>query len=925
MFRYCALLSLCASVGLAADFQTGQGARLVIGQTTFTSQTPGASDTLLGAVGGLAFAGDTLYVSDSNREGYTPVNNRALMFQNISQVMPRPLDPIAAYSGRCPVCVGQANVVLGQSDFLNSSFHISQNGMRTPTGIASDGRMVAVADTQNNRVLIWKSIPFFNGQPADIVLGQPNFTTVQPLVANSASFRGPQGVWIQNGKLFVADTQNNRIMIWNSIPTQNNQPADVELGQKDFNSVTPIPVADTDLAPTQNSMLTPVSVTSDGTRLYVSDLGYNRVLIWNFIPTQNNTPASVVIGQQDFVSAVANDKTRLCPAGTDSTGNPYYPDRCGKTLNYPRFALSDGKRLFVADGGNDRVLIYNNIPTQNTPQADFVLGQPDEYASVVTSTTDLFHPLLKQSAADVVPSPTSLAWDGTNLYVADPSNRRILIFTPGDNNVPINGVRNAASRETFATAEVEVAGTIQAKDTVTVTINSTAYTYTIVSADTTDTILAALESIINAGSGDPFVLASIPPELGQLLLSARQPGPDGNAINLAVSTSDNAMISIAASGSTLSGGESAGVVAPGTVVSIFGANLADSLMQADPTQPQLPIDLGGVQVYFDGIRAPLFFVSPTQINTQIPFEVADTNVQITAAGSVNVNGSVSAYVRTVHSNGTVSATTAVAVPIAQQNPGVFAVDGPDPRTAVAFHSSSYATATITVSGTIVAGDIGIVTIEDRTYTYVVQSADTLNGVRDAFIALINSNKEEKVVASPGGAFVRILLSAKIPGPEGNYPVTATSNAATSTAAAPAGGSLSLGLNQLQLCCSNVAGSQITQDNPAVPGETFYIFATGLGLISDLNGNPIPVLDGNPYHGPQPNNPNASVSSLAGTKTADVLAAGLEAGLVGVYRVVLQLNPSVPPDSFAQVTISQDIYTSNIVTIAIGNPTQPPTQ
>ena len=36
-----------------------------------------------------------------------------------------------------------------------------------------------------------------------------------------------------------------------------------------------------------NNMLTPVSVTSDGTHLFVTDLGYNRVLIWNNIPTTN--------------------------------------------------------------------------------------------------------------------------------------------------------------------------------------------------------------------------------------------------------------------------------------------------------------------------------------------------------------------------------------------------------------------------------------------------------------------------------------------------------------------------------------------------------------------------------------------------------------------------------------------------------------
>ena len=40
-------------------------------------------------------------------------------------------------------------------------------------------------------------------------------------------------------------------------------------------------------------------------------------------------------------------------------------------------------------------------------------------------------------------------------------------------------------------------------------------------------------------------------------------------------------------------------------------------------------------------------------------------------------------------------------------------------------------------------------------------------VRDAFVALINANTEEEVVAVPEPAFHRIQLRAKVPGPEGN--------------------------------------------------------------------------------------------------------------------------------------------------------------
>lgn len=908
MLKYCAFLSLCASVTLAGDFFTGQAARLVIGQTTFTSQTAGASDTLLGSANGLAFAGDTLFVADSNKIGFTPVNNRVLLFKSTSQTMPSPLAEIPAYSGRCPVCVGQAGLVLGQSDFASVNPHISQVGMRTPTAVASDGHVLAIADTDNNRILIWNSIPVFNGQPADLVLGQPDFNTVQPVVVTAATFRGPQGVWIQNGKLLVADTQNNRILIWNSIPTKSNQPADVVVGQTNFTTVSPIPVSESALAPAQNTMLDPVSVSSDGIRLFVADLGYNRVLIWNSIPTKNMQPADIELGQKDFVTAIPDDAADLCPqAGTDSSGNPLYPGRCGKTMDSPRFVLSDGTRLYVADGGNDRVLIYNTVPTQSVTEPDNVLGQPDEYASVVSSTTSLFMPLLNQSASDITPTPTSLAWDGTNLYVADPSNRRILVFTPEQANVPINGVRNGASLQTYATGGVDIGGTIQAGDTVTITIAGTNYTYTILSTDTITTVIQALVNLINAGSGDPNVLAIVQSAFMQVQVTSRIGGPAGNTIGLASSISTNAQITATTSGATLTGGQAASILAPGTQVTIFGTNLADASVSADITQ-QLPIDLGGVEVYFDGIRSPLIYVSPAQVNTQIPWEVSD---------GPNA-ASLSAVVRTQHKDGSVTVTDAIGVPITPNgNPGIYAVIGPDPRVAIAYHGSSGATGTVTVTGSIVAGDVGSITIEDRTYNYTVQATDTLNSVRDALIILINSNPDEKVVASAGSAFVRIVLTAKVHGPEGDGLAIAASSTNPNTSSP----SISLGVNNTSLCCANVANAPITQDNPALPGEMVYIFATGLGLVSDLDGNLIGPLDGAPYNGPA-NTANSTVSATAVAKTADVIGASLTPGGIGLYKVVLQLNPDIQSGAGAQVTISQDIYTSNIVTIPVGNPGGP---
>ncbi len=905
MFKTCALLSLCACVGLAADFVTGQGARLVIGQTTFTAQNPGASDTLLGALGGVAYANGTLFVADSNREGLIPVNNRVLEFP--TQSFPGPLDPIQPFIARCAVCLGQANVVLGQPDFITTTFEITQTGMRLPTAVATDGNILAVADTGNNRILIWKSIPTVVNQPADLELGQPDFTTVlqgSQQVVDNKSLRSPQGVWIQNGKLFVADTQNHRVLIWNSIPTQNRQPADVVLGQANFNVAVQPDLTKQNTNAHANTLLNPVSVSSDGTHLYVADLGNNRVLIWNSIPTVNTQPADVVVGQKDLDTGISNDAADLCPSnGTDATtGAATYPDRCGKTMDFPRFALSDGTRLFIADGGNDRVLIYNTIPTQNAVAADEILGQPDENQSVVTSFTDLFHPLLRQSAADITPTPTGLAWDGTNLYVTDPANRRVLVFTPEPALVPINGIRNAASQQIFALGSFTLAGTITTGDTVTVTINTLNYSYTMIANDTLATAMTGLAAAINAGAGDPSVFAEFEPILSTIKLVAREPGPDGNNITLAVTGSTNATFTITASGSTMQGGEDATIIAPGTLISFLGTNLADAPASADLSQPTLPIDLGGVQVYCDGNRSPLMYVSPTQINAQMPFEFLDSN-------------SISCYVRIQHADGSVTASSAIAVPLDQQNPGIFAFDGEEPRVAIAYHTSSFATGTITVDGSIEAGDTGTITIGDRSYTYTVQAGDTLTSVRDTFVAMINANPDEEVVAVAVPAFHRIQLQAKIPGPEGN----GITFGATTDMGDNANVFLILTNLSTTLCCANRAGSQVTQANPAVPGETILVYGTGLGTVEPAEATQAENTGGK-YAGPALNDPRSSVSSLAGGSTANVISANLAPGMVGVYEVRLSLGLGTPPSPLTQLTISQDIYTSNIVTIPIVDPT-----
>jgi uncharacterized protein (TIGR03437 family) len=912
--KYSALISaatvlFCANAFAADQYQSGQAARMIIGQATFTDQTPATSDRLLGAAGGVAVANDSLFIVDSNRldTALTPQNRRILIYRNISAKFPGPAAAIPVALSRCPVCTGRDDfpypfdTVLGQPNFTTSDPSVTQSGMRLPTAVASDGKALAVADTSNNRVLIWNQIPQSNNQPADIVLGQPNFTTVhQPITVDAKSFRGPQGVWIQNGKLFVADTQNHRVLIWNSLPTANNQPADIVLGQPNFTTAVEPDLTKITQSVHANTLLNPASVTSDGTHLFVADLGYSRVLIWNSIPAQNQQPADVVVGQPDMDTEGENNTSKMCASsGTDANNNPTYPGRCAGTLDFPRFALSDGTRLYIADTGNDRVLVYNSIPTSNGLAADVVLGQPDFFADIVSSNEDIFTPNLTRSASYVTPAPFALAWDGTSLYVTDPTDRRVLVFSPASTDVATDGIRNAASLQIFAVSVVTFTAAPKEGDVVTITVNGTDYKYTAAKDDKIEQVINGLVKAIdtsNNGAGDPNVLAIADVPFNTITLTSRQPGDAGFGVTITTATSDSAQVALTLTQSNPST-QSSQRLAPGTVISIFGSQLSDTVAAAPADAKQLPTDLGGVQVYIDGIRSPLFSVSPTQINAQVPYEVLDTN-------------SLSAWVRTKFADGRVKVTTAIGIPVTQQNPGIFAIPGDEPRQAVAVHGSSAATVSVSIDGTIQANDVATITIEDRPYTYTVQASDTLATVRDALIAAINANPDEKLVATPAGAFTRIVLKSKTLGPDGNgVPISTSTN---SNAA------VILTASQAATCCASTGGAPITQDNPATPGEQIIIYATGLGLVTPEEAKQ-GLNTGEVYTGPAANDPVSFVSSLAGGKTANVISAGAKPGSIGVYEVVLELNPDLPTDPQTQLTIAQDIYASNIVTIPVLNP------
>ncbi|HEX3877652.1 MAG TPA: IPT/TIG domain-containing protein [Bryobacteraceae bacterium] len=110
-------------------------------------------------------------------------------------------------------------------------------------------------------------------------------------------------------------------------------------------------------------------------------------------------------------------------------------------------------------------------------------------------------------------------------------------------------------------------------------------------------------------------------------------------------------------------------VSPGSLVSIYGSNLASSLAQAD-TIP-LSTTLNNVSVSINGVAAPLLFVSSGQINAQVPWEVLSSGTTGTANVVVTRSGQASA---------------SQSVQVGPFSPGIFAVSNSSGNFAIAINS-----------------------------------------------------------------------------------------------------------------------------------------------------------------------------------------------------------------------------------------------
>lgn len=303
--------------------------------------------------------------------------------------------------------------ILGKPDIYQNSntrdqYSLGQSG-HCQLAWSPSLQYLFVPDAKNNRVLIFDmSKGVYTGMPAVVVLAQNDFYTgtgwLYVQKPGNTVLNNPTECFYDesNQRLFIDDDGDNRIVVIDgSHGFYSNMAFSNVLLQFNFTSDT------SSVAPQAFCAFSPEGLYYWQSKhwLFSVQNRHSRVLIWDLSGgITNGMNATYVLGQANFTSGSAN---RGGSAGQN-------------TLNAPRMAFVDEKRhvIWIADGGNNRVMGYNADSIANGMNATWVIGQPN-FTSTGTNLT--------QSGFN---NPVGLTYDTVTkeLSIGDVGNQRMVDY-----------------------------------------------------------------------------------------------------------------------------------------------------------------------------------------------------------------------------------------------------------------------------------------------------------------------------------------------------------------------------------------------------------------------------------------------------------------------------------------------------------------
>jgi hypothetical protein len=214
-------ITVCGT--LSSGIVNGMNASCVLGQANFTAEVATTTQSGLGAADTGSFGG--IFIEETNERLYVSdmENNRVLVF-DLSGTLSNGMD---------------ASYVLGQPDFTTGTagvvFTPTQNGFSNVGADVApvrdftydyDNNLLFASDSNAARIMIFDlSGGITNNMNASYVLGQNDLTSIMNAAAvvgeSQNNFYGPFRLDFVNSteKLYVADTQAHRVMIFDLAPT----------------------------------------------------------------------------------------------------------------------------------------------------------------------------------------------------------------------------------------------------------------------------------------------------------------------------------------------------------------------------------------------------------------------------------------------------------------------------------------------------------------------------------------------------------------------------------------------------------------------------------------------------------------------------------------------------------------------------------
>ena len=386
-----------------APFSTGEAASTVIGQMNFVSNTAYTNSTTLNGPEDISFdSSGNMWVADAG-------NSRVLEYET-------------------PFSTGEAaSRVLGQQDFVTSTFNTTSTTLSFPNDVSFDpSGNLWVLDEGNNRVVEYVA-PFSTGEAATVVVGEPDFVT-STRDTNSTTLNLPTGISFDpSGNLWVADWGNSRLVKYAS-PFSTGQAASVVVGEPDFVTRTG--------GHTSTTLASPEDVSFDSSgNMWVADWDNNRVLEYTTSFQVSAPISSPTVSITSPSNGTTVTTSPITISGTATSTNSIV--NVTVSIDNGPFVLANGTTSwsFTKHGlanGNHAVLVK---ATDGLGNAGFSFGSDNVILTIPSSQTE----------------PAEITFDpaNNNLYMVNPALNEVFVMDGNPSSPTFNTVIATISVGTF--------------------------------------------------------------------------------------------------------------------------------------------------------------------------------------------------------------------------------------------------------------------------------------------------------------------------------------------------------------------------------------------------------------------------------------------------------------------------------------------